>query len=252
MTAPAPQSRLYSAILQAQASFAALKKDSSNLHFNSQYASLAAVLEVVRPALNAAGVVLLQPTCEAPQGQVGVRTTLVHAESGEEFSTVITVAMAKSDAQGQGSALTYARRYALLGLLGLAPEDDDGEGACQRGGPAQGQAKRTGQQGQAKASTRGAGQSSAPRDQAIREAAALVDPEDLDKAKFNQAREDLLNEITRECERLGYSALKVMDKHVAPLGDPEALTKEQREVHIRSLRGVLENCKKMKPREKKP
>ena len=58
-----------------------------------------------------------------------VRTILVHAESGESFETTTSIPLVKADPQGYGSALTYARRYAIMGLLGLAPEDDDGQAA---------------------------------------------------------------------------------------------------------------------------
>jgi hypothetical protein len=52
---------------------------------------------------------------------------LVHAESGTELRGEMALLPAKADPQGQGSAITYARRYALMAVLGLvADEDDDG------------------------------------------------------------------------------------------------------------------------------
>lgn len=53
--------------------------------------------------------------------------TLTHAESGHGISATMLLEQAKRDPQGQGSAITYARRYALMAVLGLvADEDDDG------------------------------------------------------------------------------------------------------------------------------
>jgi hypothetical protein len=60
---------------------------------------------------------------------VKVETILLH-ESGEEFSGgILHVPAGKNDAQGYGSALTYARRYSLMAACGIAPEDDDGNAA---------------------------------------------------------------------------------------------------------------------------
>jgi hypothetical protein len=49
--------------------------------------------------------------------------------SGEFISSEMQIPVSKHDAQGYGSALTYARRYALCAFVGIAPEDDDGNGA---------------------------------------------------------------------------------------------------------------------------
>lgn len=59
-------------------------------------------------------------------------TTIIHADSGETTATEMLLMHAKDDPQGQGSAITYARRYSLLSILGLvADEDDDGNSASQ-------------------------------------------------------------------------------------------------------------------------
>jgi len=62
---------------------------------------------------------------------VEVETRLLHS-SGQWMGDTITVPVGKPDAQGVGSALTYARRYALASFAGVAPEDDDGNGAVQK------------------------------------------------------------------------------------------------------------------------
>src|SRR5690606_24979315 len=66
-------------------------------------------------------------------------TRLVH-ESGEWIAGKYPIHPVKADPQGEGSALTYARRYALMAIAGIAPEDDDGNAAVKA---AQAQAKVT-------------------------------------------------------------------------------------------------------------
>lgn len=128
--------KLYQAILGAQKSFGAVVKDSTNPMFKAKYASLESVLDAVRQSLLDAGLLLLQPTFDngerdekgAPRCAC-IKTVIIHAESGESMEVITTIPVSKSDAQGYGSALTYARCYALMGILGLAPEDDDGNEA---------------------------------------------------------------------------------------------------------------------------
>ena len=60
---------------------------------------------------------------------LGLVTKLTHAESGQWQSSLAVVPLPKADPQGMGSAMTYARRYALTAMLGMVTEDDDGEGA---------------------------------------------------------------------------------------------------------------------------
>lgn len=98
--------------------------DAKNPHFGSKFASLAGVIAAVRPVLNEHGLVYSQfPT--NLNGAPALRTALMHAESGEEIADVMPLILPKSDPQGYGSALTYARRYALLSVLGLVGDEDD-------------------------------------------------------------------------------------------------------------------------------
>jgi hypothetical protein len=129
-------SKLMSAVLTAQKAFGAVLKDANNPHLKVKYASLGSVLDAISQPLLDVGVVLLQPAVDTGErdenGKVhiaSVRTILIHAASGESFETTTSIPLVKADPQGYGSALTYARRYAILGLLGLAPEDDDGQAA---------------------------------------------------------------------------------------------------------------------------
>lgn len=120
-----------SALVKAQKQFGPALKSSSNPHFKSRYADLAACVEAVIDGLNSNGIALLQPTHECTDG-VLVETLFVH-ESGEVMSAgKLHVPAVKQDPQGYGSALTYARRYSLMAACGIAPEDDDGNAAARK------------------------------------------------------------------------------------------------------------------------
>lgn len=116
------------ALVKAQKEFGPALKSSTNPHFKSKYADLAACVEAVIDGLNNNGIALIQPMHESDNG-VTVETLFVH-ESGEMLSAgKLHVPAAKQDPQGYGSALTYARRYSLMAACGIAPEDDDGNAA---------------------------------------------------------------------------------------------------------------------------
>ena len=124
------------ALVKAQKGFSPALKQSNNPHFRSKYADLATCVEAVIDALNNNGIALMQMTHECQDG-VTVETVFIHA-SGELLSAgKLHVPAVKHDAQGYGSALTYARRYSLMAACGIAPEDDDGNAAAKtppRGG----------------------------------------------------------------------------------------------------------------------
>jgi len=116
------------ALVKAQRDFAPALKTSTNPHFRSRYADLAACVEAVIDALNANGIAMIQRTHDSDNG-VAVETLFVH-ESGETITGgILHVPAAKQDPQGYGSALTYARRYSLMAACGIAPEDDDANAA---------------------------------------------------------------------------------------------------------------------------
>ena len=122
---------LAQSLVKAQKAFAPAIKASTNPHFRSKYVDLAGCIEAVIDALNTNGIMLLQPTHLCDDG-VTVETIFLH-ESGEKMSAgVLHVPAAKQDAQGYGSALTYARRYSLMAACGIAPEDDDGNAAARK------------------------------------------------------------------------------------------------------------------------
>jgi ERF superfamily/Exodeoxyribonuclease X-like C-terminal len=107
--------------------------DSENPHFRSRFASLAGIMETVRPVLAKHGLAVVQEPCALESGMPALRTTLMHI-SGESTSSVMPLAVEKPGPQAQGSALTYARRYSLLAVLGLVADPDD-DGNASEGEP---------------------------------------------------------------------------------------------------------------------
>lgn len=133
MNAPSElkHNHLAAAFVRAQKGFAPALKSSLNPHFKSKYVDLAGCVEAVIDALNANGIALMQHTSESESGVI-VETVFLH-ESGETLTCgKLHVPASKQDAQGYGSALTYARRYSLMAACGIAPEDDDGNAATKR------------------------------------------------------------------------------------------------------------------------
>lgn len=120
--------KIAAALVKAQKSFAPALKTNTNPHFRSKYVGLDGCVEAVIDALNDNGIFLMQSNHESGDGVI-VETVFIH-ESGETVSAgKLHVPASKLDAQGFGSALTYARRYSLMAACGIAPEDDDGNAA---------------------------------------------------------------------------------------------------------------------------
>lgn len=115
------------AFIKAQGEMGAAIKNASNPHLKSKYADLGSVMEAAMPALHANGFAVMQPSGGDERG-LYVDTILLH-ESGETFTSRVYLVMGKQDMQALGSAQTYARRYGLMGMAGVVPEDDDGEAA---------------------------------------------------------------------------------------------------------------------------
>lgn len=119
------------ALVKAQKAFGPALKTSTNPHFRSRYADLSACVEAVIDSLNDNGIFLLQKNYDCADG-VMVETVFVH-ESGEMLECgIVHFPAVKKDPQGYASALTYARRYALMAACGIAPEDDDNNAASRK------------------------------------------------------------------------------------------------------------------------
>lgn len=129
MNAPAKiEASLHSAMAAAFGELEAATKSANNPHFKSKYADIGAVIDAIKPALIRHGLFFTQHPEPSERG-VCVETMLHHA-SGESISLgKLFVPANKQDAQGFGSALTYARRYALVTAFGVPTEDDDGNAA---------------------------------------------------------------------------------------------------------------------------
>lgn len=122
---------IYKQLLEAQKEFKSAIKDSDNPFFKSKYADLTSVWEACKDALHKNGLFVAQ----SPDIFEGFDVLITRIYNGEgEFleSKIRIVTKSNNDPQAFGSALTYARRYALAAILGIITEDDDAEGAMQR------------------------------------------------------------------------------------------------------------------------
>lgn len=122
---------LAAALVAAQAEMPNVPKSTKGQVGNAVrfYADLATVVEVAQPILAKHGLAYVQmPANDGANGTVTVTTRLLH-KSGEWLEDSLAMPTGNGGAQQVGSAITYARRYALMAALGLAPEDDDGHAA---------------------------------------------------------------------------------------------------------------------------
>lgn len=119
---------IFSALAQAQASIEGAVKDKVNPAFKSKYADLSSVIDAARGPLKANGLALTIGLSGDEAG-VALEALLTHSSGQwikyEPFPVLVT----KRDAQGQGSAVTYGRRYLTMSILGIPAEDDDGNAA---------------------------------------------------------------------------------------------------------------------------
>lgn len=123
--------KLAGALAKAQGCITGALKDSANPFFKSKYADLAACWDACRKPLSENGLAVIQ-TPELGGEFVGIATLLVH-ESGEWIRSRLPMKPKDFSPQAVGSTMTYARRYALAAMVGLAQVDDDAESAQQRG-----------------------------------------------------------------------------------------------------------------------
>lgn len=118
---------LAKALSKAQAVMEGAKKDSQNPHLKNKYADLASVWDACRKPLTDNGLSVVQLTDGGPE-TVTIITRLLHI-SGEWLEGSLTLKPVKQDPQGIGSVVTYGRRYSLMAMVGISPEDDDGNAA---------------------------------------------------------------------------------------------------------------------------
>jgi hypothetical protein len=123
-------SALAAALAKAQGVIEGATKGKVNPAFRSKYADLAAVWDAIREPLTKNGLSLVQMP-DIFEGEPVLVTRLLH-ESGEWLEGTYPLRPVKEDPQGYGSAISYARRYAAMAVLGVCPEDDDGNAASGR------------------------------------------------------------------------------------------------------------------------
>lgn len=125
------------ALAKAQAGMGGAKKDAKNAAFKQSdkdgapYATLASVIEAAAP-LAEAGIAFIQAPGELADGKLVMTTMLVHGASGQWMRSTLTIPVVAQTPQAVGSAITYARRYSLMAMIGIAAEDDDGNAGSGR------------------------------------------------------------------------------------------------------------------------
>lgn len=128
MTNKKVETGINAAFISAQKLIGGARKSATNPHFKSKYADLKECFNACSDILNDHDIHISQPTlCE--NGVYFVRTILTH-ESGETMQDwgvpILGWESQKNAMQAWGAGQTYARRYGICSMAGIAPEDDDG------------------------------------------------------------------------------------------------------------------------------
>lgn len=121
---------LATALAKAQGAMRFAAKDANNPFFKSKYADLSSVVEAIRDALATNGLSYMQHLQQSEKHEVCVETVILHASGQWIGCGTVAIPVNKNDAQGYGSALTYARRYSLSAAVGVVADDDDGNAAA--------------------------------------------------------------------------------------------------------------------------
>ena len=120
--------KLYAKLLEFQKEMEPIMKSKENPFYKSKYSDINDLLEIVKPKLNALGILLLQPLSNiwnTTESVAGIKTILFDTESHQSIEETFPL-MESKDVQKQGGAITYTRRYAIQSMLALQAEDDDG------------------------------------------------------------------------------------------------------------------------------
>ena len=120
--------QLVTALVAAQLKMPSVKKDKTNPFFKAKYADLSSVVATAEPIIGAEGLAIAQFVSNL-DGATSLKTFLLHS-SGQWMGDEMILHEGKGTPQDQGSAITYARRYAYCAALGIvSDEDDDGNAA---------------------------------------------------------------------------------------------------------------------------
>ena len=117
--------KLGAALAKAQSEIKGAKMGNVNPFFKSGYANLHTVIESSFPFLSKYGLSVIQGNDTDENGSFYVTTVLLH-NSGQWIKSKLKMPITKPDAQGVGATITYARRFALSAMVGIAQMDDDG------------------------------------------------------------------------------------------------------------------------------
>jgi hypothetical protein len=123
--------QLATALAAAQAVIEGADKGNTNPHFKSKYADLASVWDACRKPLTDNGLSVVQAL--GSNGDSVICTTMLLHKSGQYIRSVFEMTPAQKTPQAAGSCATYLRRYSLQAIVGVAPEDDDGNEASSKG-----------------------------------------------------------------------------------------------------------------------
>jgi hypothetical protein len=118
--------QIAAALVKAQTAIKGAEKDGKGNY--GKYSTLGSVVEACKGALVENSISFVQTFEPSEKGELRLSTTLIHA-SGQFISGECTMPLARNDPQAYGSAATYARRYSLAAMVGVCPDDDDGNGA---------------------------------------------------------------------------------------------------------------------------
>jgi len=116
-----------SALSKAQAEMTGAKKAANNPFFKSKYSDLSEVMAAISTPFAEHDLSFVQGA-EFTEGNISVKTRIMHS-SGQWIESDTVLPPTKNDAQGYGSAITYAKRYGLQALAGVPSVDDDGNAA---------------------------------------------------------------------------------------------------------------------------
>jgi hypothetical protein len=115
---------IFTALAKAQGDIENPKKGNVNPHFGYKYADLSSIRDVSRKPLADNGLAVIQSPLITSDNVLELETVISHC-SGEWISSILALKLGRGDPQSIGSIITYAKRYALSAMLGIAPEGED-------------------------------------------------------------------------------------------------------------------------------
>lgn len=242
---------LYEALMKAQQAFGPVLKNATNPHLKSKYADLGAVIETITGPLNDNGLLFfqtIQPGGEVPE----LVTAIVLVATGDKIeSHAPLISKDPTNPQAFGAAVTYMRRYSLLAMCGLSPEDDDGHAATQHVTARATSPRSTAPQHDAEGATQPANVRAELTDKEfdakVRRALEMIgndETKEAGKAMYQEAVEDAGSFVGRwmvlihQCESLqslDWVAKQIERKGIQSPGLPVAIRKRRGEIENRPV-----------------